>query len=163
MVSKIQRARFSIARRLRYIGAIKVQSRSLTESRVMTTQVRKTRPSAKLNLKDRLSRLTFLEAAKLLGPEGKRLIQKSANIWDFKIEEDVYLGNDLFRLRFPGEFADRQPVVATITLMAEARDRLNWNCAKCDGACEHVGAAFSLILEEKLRLGLAAKPKERVA
>lgn len=129
----------------------------------MTTQVRKTRPSAKLNLKDRLSRLTFLEAAKLLGPEGKKLIQKSANIWDFKLEEHVYLGNDLFRLRFPGEFAGRQPVVATITLMAEARDRLNWNCTKCDGACEHVGAAFSLILEEKLRLGLAAKPKQRVA
>src|SRR5690348_4128654 len=104
----------------------------------MTTQVRTTKPRSKLNLKDRLSRLTFLEAAKLLGPEGKRLIQKSANRWDFKIEEDVYLGNDLFRLRFP-VFNGGQPVVATITLMAEARDRLNWNCTHCEGACDHVG------------------------
>ncbi len=129
----------------------------------MTTQVRKTRPSGKLSLKDRLSRLTFLEACKLLGPEGKQLIQKNANRWEFKLHEDVYLGGDLFRLRFPGEYVGNQPVVVTINLMAEAYDRLNWNCTKCDGACGHVGAAFSLILEEKLRLGLAAPPKPRVA
>lgn len=129
----------------------------------MTTQVRKTKPGAKLNLKDRLSRLTFLEACKLLGPEGKQLIQKNANCWDFKIQNDVYLGDDLFRLRIPGEYVGSQPVMVTVNLMAEAYDRLNWNCTKCDGACGHVGAAFSLILEEKLRLGLAAPPKPRVA
>ena len=67
----------------------------------MEAKVRRARPSARLTLKDRLSRLTFLEAAKLLGPEGKSLIQRNANLWDFKIAEDVFLGDDLFRLRFP--------------------------------------------------------------
>jgi len=123
----------------------------------MTTQVMKTRPSGQLSLKDRLSRLTFIEACKLLGPEGKKLIQKAPN-WDFKIAQDVYLGDDLFRLRFPGENADGQPLVVTITLMAEARNRLNFNCTRCDGACEHIGAAFSLILEDKTPLGLAVAP-----
>ncbi|HEV3136719.1 MAG TPA: DEAD/DEAH box helicase, partial [Pirellulales bacterium] len=128
----------------------------------MMTQVMTTRPGNRLSLKDRLSRLTFLEACKLLGPRGKKLIEQSANLWEFKIEKDVFLGNDLFRLRVPGELKDGRPVVVTITLMAEARNRLHWNCTGCSGACEHVGAALSLILEEKSALGLAAPPTPRV-
>src|SRR5580692_11463437 len=122
----------------------------------MKTKVTKTRPSGQLTLKDRLSHLTFLEACKLLGPDGKRLIQQSANLWDFKPDEHVYLGDDLFRLKIPGEFDAGRQIVVTITLMAEARQRLHWNCSKCHpSACEHVGAAFSFLLEEKMRLGLA--------
>ncbi|MHC5543705.1 helicase, partial [Singulisphaera rosea] len=130
----------------------------------MPMQVMTTRPSGRLSLKDRLSRLTFLEACKLLGPTGKSLIQKSANLWDFDLDEDVYLGDDLFRLRFPPAQDDpkKKPIVVTITLMAEARDRLHWNCTHCDVACEHAGAAFSLILEDKVSLGLAAPPEPRV-
>ena len=70
----------------------------------------------------------------------------------------MYLGDDLFRLSLNG-------AVATITLPAEARQQLHWHCTRCQGACEHVGAAFSLILElavEKVALGLAAPPPERV-
>jgi superfamily II DNA or RNA helicase len=132
------------------------------ECHVMTTPVAKTLPSAKLSLKDRLSQLTFTEACKLLGAEGKQLIQQNANTWEFKLAEDVFLGDDLFRLRFPGESVDEQPLIVTVTLMADARQRLHWNCSGCDSACEHAGAAFSLILEEKMALGLAAKPKPRV-
>ena len=134
----------------------------------MATPVTKTLPSAKLSLKDRLSRLTFLDAAKLLGQEGKKLIQKNANAWEFNIADDVFLGEDLFRLRFPSEngsdeHSNGQPPVVTITLMSQAPQRLHWNCTKCDGACAHAGAAFSLILEDKMALGLAAAPKPRVA
>ncbi len=129
----------------------------------MTTLAPSTRPGAQLSLKDRLSRLTFTDACKLLGPEGSKLIGKGANRWDIKIAADVYLGEDLFRLRLPGEFSDGRPVIVTITLMAEARQRLHWRCTACQHACEHVGAAFSLILEEKTGLGLAAPPKPRVA
>jgi hypothetical protein len=126
----------------------------------MTTPIT-TRPRHQLSLKDRLSRLTFLDACKLLGPKGAKLIQRAANLWDFKIDEDVFLGEDLFRLRVP-EMVDGQPVTVSITLMAEARQRLHWHCSKCFKACEHAGAAFSLILEEKLSLGLAAPPKPRL-
>jgi hypothetical protein len=128
----------------------------------MTTPVLTTRPSGQLSLKDRLSRLTFLDACKLLGPTGAKLIQGAANQWDIKIEEDVFLGDDLFRLRLPEDTPDDQPLTVTITLMAEARQRLHWNCSQCFQACKHVGAALSLILEEKLALGLAAPPKPRV-
>ncbi len=107
-----------------------------------------------LTLKDRLSRLTYAQACRLLGSEGQRLLRRGGE-FDISIDEDVYLGDDLFRL----SLAD---AVATITLMAGARQRLHWNCTRCDGACEHVGAAFSLVLEEKMALGLAAPPPERV-
>jgi superfamily II DNA or RNA helicase len=124
----------------------------------MKTSAPRVRTSDQLSLKDRLSRLTFTEACKLLGPTGKTLIQRNANAWDFKLADDVYLGADLFRLRFPSTTADGKPLTVSITLMAEARGRLHWHCTGCPGACEHVGAAFSLILEEKSALGLAAPP-----
>ncbi len=128
----------------------------------MEAKVRRARPAERLTLKDRLSRLTFHEAVKLLGADGKALIQKNANKWDFKIAEDAYVGDDLFRLRFPEESESGRPLVVTITLKAEARQRLHWNCTRCPAACEHVGAALSLILDDKTRLGLAAPPKPRV-
>src|SRR5262245_50067178 len=127
----------------------------------MTTPVT-TRPSGQLTLKDRLSRLGFLDACKLLGPDGAKLIQKSANLWDIKIPDDVFLGEDLFRVSFPEKSSDGKPLTVSITLMAEAKNRLHWTCSECFQACEHVGAVFSLILEEKMALGLAAPPKPRV-
>ena len=126
----------------------------------MATSTAKVLPSGRLSLKDRLSRLTFSEACALLGPEGRQLIQRNANAWDFKLRDDVFLGPDLFRLRFPNGL-DSEPLVVTITLLAEVRNRLHFCCNRCRQACEHVGAAFSLILEEKLALGLAAPPKPR--
>ena len=134
---------------------------SFQEYNVMTTPTA-TRPRGQLTLRDRLSRLTFLDACKLLGPSGAKLIQKGGNLWDIKIDEDVFLGDDLFRLRLPEKTPDGQPLTVSITLMAEARQRLHWNCSQCFHACEHVGAAFSLILEDKLALGLAAPPTPRV-
>ena len=125
----------------------------------MSTQVTKTLPSGRLSLRDRLSRVTFVEVCRLLGPEAKTLIRKSANLWDLKIPDDVYLGSDLFRVKFP-ERVHNKPVIVTITLMAEARDRLHWNCTVCEGLCEHTAAAFSMILEEKTALGLAEAPPE---
>jgi superfamily II DNA or RNA helicase len=118
-------------------------------------------PGDRLTLKDRLSRLTFIDACKLLGPRGKQLIQQNANTWDFTLADDVRVGADFCRVRIPGEFDGNRPVVVTFTLMAEARNRLHWNCSACDTPCEHAGAAFSLLLEEKSCLGLAAAPPQR--
>ena len=108
-----------------------------------------------LTLKDRLSRLTFTQACKLLGDNGNKLIMQGGKFPIEPLKENVYLGDDLFRLSVDG-------AVTTITLMAEARNRLHFNCTACQGVCEHIGAAFSLILEEKTALGLAKPPVERV-
>ena len=112
-----------------------------------------TKPSHRLTLKDRLSRLNFTQACKLLGPEGRQLIQHGGK-WEINLEEQVYLQGDLFRVNL-------DDAIVTMTLMAEAKDRLHWNCTRCELPCEHAGAAFSLVLEEKMALGLAAPPRER--
>jgi len=122
-----------------------------------------TKHSSKLTLKDRLSRLTLAQACRLLGPEGSQLIREGAKCDTIDIERDVYLRGDLFRLKLPAYTtdADAAPIV-TITAMASARDRLKFNCTACQTTCAHIGAAVSLILEEKLALGLAAPPVEEL-
>jgi hypothetical protein len=115
------------------------------------------KPINKLTFHDRLSRLTFDQAAKLLGEEGRKLIMRGART-EIDVKEDVHLSGDLLRVRLP-----RSGAVATLTLISEAVARLHWNCDQCDTACEHVGAMFSMLLENKMQLGLAAPPPERTA
>jgi ERCC4-related helicase len=122
----------------------------------------KIKESRRLTLKDRLSRLSYRQACKLLGSQGDKLIRQGASRYqDIDIDRQVYLRGDLFRLKLPGAGAGGKDAVATITTMAAARHRLVFNCTACPAVCEHVGAAVSLILEEKTALGLAAEPDER--
>jgi len=111
-----------------------------------------TKTSAELSLFDRLSRLTFLQAAKHLGPTGKRLINEGG-AYEIDIDEQVELRQDAFRLSLNGS-------TVTLALDPAARSRLAWHCDTCEVPCVHAGAAFSLILEEKRSLGLAAAPTE---
>src|SRR5258706_5827321 len=118
--------------------------------------------STELTLIDKLSRLSYQQTLKLLGSDGPKLL-RAGDSWDFRIEEDVDLNEDLFRLKFPlapGE--TESPPVVTISLMDPSNGRLRWNCTVCESLCEHVGAAFSFILDEKMTLSLAAPPPERV-
>ena len=73
-----------------------------------------TKKSEALTLSDRLSRLTYTRACKLLGPNGKRLIARGAAIEIDDLKQDVYLAGDLFRLRLPG-VNGRRPVVTWAT------------------------------------------------
>ena len=118
----------------------------------------KTKKSKKLNLKDRLSRLTYVSTCQLLGENGKRLLREGGATFDnIDIDRDVHLGDDLFRLKLR-DYDLRQDVVVTITTMASERNRLRWNCTNCETTCKHVGAAFSLILDDKYSLGLSDVP-----
>jgi hypothetical protein len=106
-----------------------------------------------ITLKDRLSYLTYREALKLLGPEGERFIRQGGK-YDFDIGEQVTWGDDIFRLNL-GE------ATVTLSLKPENPKSLDFACSQCSESCEHAGAAFSLILEEKLSLGLSAPPPEK--
>jgi len=107
-----------------------------------------------IKLKDKLSHLTYRQACKLLGPEGPQLIRAGGK-YEIDITEQVVLKNDLFRLSL-------HDAVVTISLGPEKNQRLHFDCSACTTACAHVGAAVSLILEEKLALGLSAPPPERI-
>jgi SNF2-related domain/Helicase conserved C-terminal domain/SWIM zinc finger len=112
-----------------------------------------TKASSELTLFDRLSHLSFNSAAKLLGAEGSRLITEGGK-YDIDIFTQVQFDRDRFRLTLGGS-------EVTLSLNLAARDRLEWRCNTCDMPCEHAGAALSLILEEKLALGLADAPPDR--
>ncbi len=107
-----------------------------------------------LNLKDKLSHLSYRQACKLLGPEGERLIRRGGQ-FDINLHDQVVLNRDFFQL-------DLGEAVVTIGLDPVKEKRLDFKCSACNTACDHKGAALSLILEEKLALGLAAPPPERV-
>ena len=122
-----------------------------------------TKKSTALTLIDKLSRLSYQQTLKLLGSDAPRLL-RAGDKWDFRLEEDVYLGPDLFRLKFPvtaGDDESARPIVM-ISLTDPAYGRLQWRCTACESLCEHIGAAFGFILDEKMTLGLAAPPPERV-
>jgi hypothetical protein len=106
-----------------------------------------------ITLKDRLAHLTYREACKLLGPEGESLIRQGGK-YPIDIDEQVTWEQDLFRLNF-GD------AVVTFSLNQEKPKSLHFACSECTSSCEHLGAALSLILEEKLSLGLSAPPVER--
>jgi hypothetical protein len=114
-----------------------------------------TKTSAELTLFDRLSQLTFVRAVKLLGAKGSRLIAEGGK-YDIDITTQVKFNRDRFQLALGG-------ATVMLNLSPARRDRLEWRCDKCELPCEHAGAAFSLILEEKLALGLASAPPEPAA
>ena len=89
----------------------------------------KTKRSKKLNLKDRLSRLTYVATCQLLGENGKQLIREGGTYDNIDIDRDVHLGNDLFRLNLVDLPSGRDAIV-TITLMASQKNRLRAPRAK---------------------------------
>jgi hypothetical protein len=119
-----------------------------------------TKASRELTLNDRLSRLGFLQVCMLLGENGKQLIHAGAK-YEINIDEQVSWNDEVFRLWLPAPESTGNGVAVTITQADAGRQRLQWNCSACETACEHAGAAFSLILEEKIALRLAAPPPDR--
>jgi len=107
-----------------------------------------------INLKDKLSHLTYRQACKLLGSEGERLIRTGGK-YDIDITEQVVWGDNFFRLNL-------EDAIVTISLKPEKPKSLHFDCSECTTFCEHIGAAVSLLLEEKLSLGLSAPPPERI-
>jgi superfamily II DNA or RNA helicase len=115
----------------------------------------RTRPTGELTLSDRLSHLSFAQACRLLGSRGTELL-RAGGAREIDLDAQARLEPDRFTL----ELGDARVVIA---LAGEKRVGLGWRCSACVDPCEHAGAAFALVLEEKTALGLAAPPPERTA
>jgi superfamily II DNA or RNA helicase len=113
----------------------------------------RTKATDALTLHDRLSRLTYAQACRMLGPRGPALLREGG-AREIEIGAQVRADDDRFVLELPD-------ARVTLTLASGGRFGLGCACSACPQACEHSGAALSLILEEKLALGLAAAPPER--
>lgn len=102
--------------------------------------------TATLTLRDVLSHLSYTRARKLLGPRGDALL-RSGGQETIDIDGQVRMDAHNFTL-------DCGESVVTLRLSDAASGRIAFSCSTCAKPCEHVGAALSLILEEKLCLGL---------
>ncbi len=107
-----------------------------------------------ITLKDKLSHLSYQEACKLLGTRGKDLIMQGGK-YDIDVFEQVKFDENRFDLNL-------FEALVSISLRDDRFGKLDIKCSSCSGFCEHKGAAFSLILEEKMTLGLSAPPPERI-
>ncbi|MDR3199463.1 MAG: DEAD/DEAH box helicase [Planctomycetaceae bacterium] len=134
--------------------ANKVSRNSSTKQKIKHTE--------KLTLYDRLSHLTYRQACDILGVEGALLLRRHYPLDNLDIKNDVYLGEDLFRLsiREPSS----TPITVTIMLADKAKHKLAACCSLCNPTkepnryCEHVVATISFLLEEKSLIGLAEIP-----
>ena len=116
-----------------------------------------TKKSMELTLRDRLSRLAYQDACKLIGEEGAKWIQEGAQ-FNVDIDRQVRLNDERFELRF----FDPDRTTVTIWLEDGATKRLRWRCSTSNTACAEVGAAFSVILEDKMSLGLSQMPSDEL-
>lgn len=108
-----------------------------------------------MSFHQKLSRLRPAQVGKILGPKAPRLLALGG-IEEIDIGVDVEFSGDVLRLRLGGG------IVATLLHDPQAPEGIRPLCSHCKGPCEHVGAALSLVLEEKAALGLAtAAPKTK--
>jgi len=115
------------------------------------------KPRAELTLRDLLGHLDFDQACRLLGPGAAPRIRRGG-AFDVDVAEQVTLTEDRLLLRIPRSRGHELTV--TLALAADRPGRLRWRCSTCAGTCDHVGAAFSIVLEDKVALGLASPPDE---
>jgi hypothetical protein len=109
-------------------------------------------------MRDRLSHLSFDDACKLLGPDGKRLLIRGGGL-ELESLDQLRIEDEEASLEWePGPAG----LVSRISFDPAARGRLRVECSACATSCEHIGGLLSVILEQKTDLGLAAPPPELV-
>ncbi|MCA9127030.1 MAG: DEAD/DEAH box helicase [Planctomycetales bacterium] len=115
-------------------------------------------PKKKVNpFHQRLARLTYYQATKMLGEKGTALIAQGGR-FEIETERDVFLGGDLYRVRV----GDPAEAVVTITLNSGRNKQLQINCDQCELTCEHMGGALAHLLDAKSTMGLAEPPDPTV-
>ena len=128
----------------------------------------RSKSSSRLTLRDKLSRLTLVQAQKLLGPQGAHWLAMGGKI-EIDTVTQVRLTDESCQISFPDTGAGvgasvgdrRDPLVVKVALHPGYRDRLQIGCNRSgDAASLHQGASLAMLLEEKTSLGLAAAPIE---
>jgi len=115
-----------------------------------------TKPSGALSMRDRLSHLSFDEACKILGPEGKRLLIRGGGLEPVS-PDALRIDDEAARVEWePGSGG----LWSRVFFDPGTTGRLRAECSVCTSACMHVGGLLSLLLEQKTDLGLAAPPPE---
>jgi len=107
-----------------------------------------------MTLFQQLSRFNLRLAIKLLGPNIEKLMLKGGQR-EIDVAAQVQLSKNVFRLTLPD-------ALVSIVEDQKSEHKMRFLCSSCEGLCEHIGAALSLVLEEKTTLGLAKEPPEDI-
>ena len=95
------------------------------------------KPSSQLTLRDKLSRLTFVQAQKLLGPQGAHWLAMGGKI-EIDTATQVRLTDEFCQISFPEAerrvVDKRDPLVVRVALHPGYRDRLQIGCNRSGDA-----------------------------
>jgi superfamily II DNA or RNA helicase len=89
--------------------------------------------------------------------DGAERLRRGAK-FDIDMAQGVYLGGDMLRVNVPDPELDEGTAIVTVVEKSNLTKGLQFNCDRCPGRCDHIAAALSMVLEEKLTLGLSAPP-----
>jgi hypothetical protein len=115
-----------------------------------------TKASHTLSMRDRLSHLSFDEACRILGPDGRRLLIRGGCL-ELASPDDLRIDDEEARIAWEPEVGG---LSSRVFFDPAARGRLRAECSVCTRACVHVGGLLSILLEQKSDLGLAAPPPD---
>jgi len=108
------------------------------------------------SMRDRLSHLSFEEASRILGRDGKRLLVRGGSL-EIESPDDLRITEKEARVRWePGP----RGLSSRVFFDPAAKGGLGAECSVCGERCVHVAGLLSLLLERKSDLGLAAPPPE---
>lgn len=113
-------------------------------------------PSRAPRFRDRLSHLSLDDAAKILGPDGRRLLTRGGAL-ELAAPDDLRIDEHEARLQWEGGPAG---LTSRLFLDPSVRGGLRAVCSACTKPCEHVGGLLSILLEQKTDLGLATPPPD---
>jgi superfamily II DNA/RNA helicase len=116
------------------------------------------RPRYALSMRDRLSHLSFDEACKMLGPDGRRLLIRGGCL-ELAAPDDLRIDDQEARVQWVPE---PEGITSRVFFDSGTPGRLRVECSICTAPCVHTGGLLSILLEQKTDLGLAAPPPEAV-
>lgn len=117
----------------------------------------------RIGLRDRLGRLTYNGACRLLSQgesteDGTARLRRGATRFEINLPTDVYLGGDTLRVTVADHDVPKGHAIVTVTEMTARLKGLHLHCDSCQTTCDHQAAVLALVLEDKLSLGLSAAP-----
>ena len=124
-----------------------------------TQRPKRNDPRRQMGIRDRLGRLTYQGACRLLGDDGKDRLRKGGR-FEINLPRDVFLGGDTLRVSVPDYDTPERKANVTIVEMTNKPRGLHLHCEQCANTCDHIAAVLGMVLEEKLTLGLSAPPDE---
>lgn len=110
----------------------------------------------RIGIRDRLGQLTYRGACRLMGDEDGEARLRQGGRFEIQFPGDVILGGDT--LRVPDLDIPSQQAIVTIVEMTSKPKGLHLHCEQCETRCDHIAAVLSMVLDDKLTLGLSAPP-----